>query len=335
MNKTIIALALAGVCLSANAAKKDKKVAKAEQPVEVAEVKVPVELVSEKDSVSYAAGQMFTNGLNEYIKSQLGVEEGAMNYFLEGLNAGLSRGDNPADKARAAGEQIASMVLSRMMPQVQTQLEGTRNELDVELFKRGFLDAVTNDASVLSAQESTKYFEQKSKEMKAEKDEALKAEGTKFLEENAKKPGVKVLPSGLQYKVVREGNGPVATADQEVVVKYEGRLINGKVFDSSYTRTPDTTTFKPTQVIKGWTEALTMMPAGSEWELYIPYNLAYGERGAGKDIPAFSALIFKVEVVEVKAKEAEKAEAQPAVAPAPAKKTAATTAKKPVAKKKK
>ena len=107
------------------------------------------------------------------------------------------------------------------------------------------------------------------------------------------------LPSGLQYKVLREGNGAIPKLDDNVVVKYEGTLIDGTKFDSSYDRNPQTTTFKPTQVIKGWTEALTMMPVGSKWMLFIPENLAYGERQAGK-IPAYSTLIFTVELEEIK-----------------------------------
>ena len=127
-------------------------------------------------------------------------------------------------------------------------------------------------------------------------------DGEKFLTENAIKPGVNVTQSGLQYKVLQEGHGQIATKDDEVEVKYEGKLVNGTIFDSSYQRNPQTTKFKPTQVIKGWTEALTMMPEGSIWELYIPQNLAYGERGAG-EIPPFSTLIFKVEVVKVNKKQ--------------------------------
>ena len=121
--------------------------------------------------------------------------------------------------------------------------------------------------------------------------------------------------------MLRECTGNVADVNDEVVVKYEGRLIDGTIFDSSYERNPQTSKFRPNQVIKGWTEALSMMPEGSKWELYIPENLAYGERQAGK-IPAFSTLIFTVEVDEViKAKAAE--EAAPATQPA----------KKPAAKK--
>ena len=119
-----------------------------------------------------------------------------------------------------------------------------------------------------------------------------------FLTINSIKEGVKTTSSGLQYKVLQEGHGEIATKDDEVEVKYEGRLIDGTIFDSSYERNPQTTKFRPTQVIKGWTEALTMMPEGSIWELYIPQDLAYGERQAGK-IPPYSTLIFKVELIKV------------------------------------
>lgn len=231
-------------------------------------------------------------------------------------------------KAEAAGKQIAQMVKERMLPNIKTQMEGSDAALDEALFKRAFTDAVENDNSVLSMEESTKYFEAAMNAIKEAKEEAAKAAGKNWLAENAKKEGVKVLPSGLQYKVLTEGNGPVAKKDDEVVVKYEGKLIDGTVFDSSYERNPQTTSFKPTQVIAGWTEALCMMPQGSVWELYIPENLGYGSRPSGK-IPAFSTLVFKVEVVEVKAKEEPKEEkATPAV-------TAKKTAKKPAASRKK
>lgn len=126
----------------------------------------------------------------------------------------------------------------------------------------------------------------------------LKKEGVDFLAANAKKEGVKTTASGLQYKVLTQGTGAIPTASDEVKVNYEGRLVDGKVFDSSYKR-GEPATFKANQVIKGWTEALTMMPVGSKWELYIPYNLAYGERGAGQDIKPYSALIFTVELLDI------------------------------------
>ena len=127
-----------------------------------------------------------------------------------------------------------------------------------------------------------------------------KAAGEKFLAENAKKEGVKVLPSGVQYKVLKEGTGAIPADTSLVKVNYEGRLINDSIFDSSYQR-GEPTTFRANQVIKGWTEALCHMPAGSVWEVYIPQDLAYGEREQNI-IKPFSALVFKIELLEVNGK---------------------------------
>jgi FKBP-type peptidyl-prolyl cis-trans isomerase FklB len=146
-------------------------------------------------------------------------------------------------------------------------------------------------------------------EMKAES-EKNKAEGEKFLAENAKKPGVMSTnisvngPNGpttavLQYKILKEGNGPKPKATDTVTTQYRGRLINGKEFDSSYKR-GQPAQFAVTGVIKGWTEALQMMPVGSKWELYLPSELAYGDHGAGADIPPGATLIFEIELVGIK-----------------------------------
>jgi FKBP-type peptidyl-prolyl cis-trans isomerase FklB len=136
---------------------------------------------------------------------------------------------------------------------------------------------------------------------KAEAGKAAKAEGEKFLAENAKKEGVKVLPSGVQYKVIKEGTGAMPKDTSLVKVHYEGKTIDGKVFDSSYKRN-EPADFRANQVIKGWTDALVHMPAGSIWEVYIPQDLAYGERQQGTDIKPFSTLIFKIELIEVDGK---------------------------------
>ncbi|MCM1078198.1 MAG: FKBP-type peptidyl-prolyl cis-trans isomerase [Bacteroidales bacterium] len=300
MKKTITMLALAivaGAACSEAIAKKDKKNKKTGESAVVE--KPIVSLQSKADSVSYAAGKSFTAGMMPYVTGQLNVDTAYIADFLGGLRKGLYEDETPQMKAEAAGRQIAQMVKERMMPDLRTQLGDTDTPLNEQMFKRAFADAVENDNSVLSLEESSKYFEASIKAINDKKTEAAKAKGKAWLEENAKKDGVKMLPSGLQYKVITEGNGPVAKGDDDVVVKYEGKLIDGTVFDSSYTRNPQTTTFKPGQVIKGWTEALCMMPQGSVWELYIPENLGYGGRSQGK-IPAYSTLIFKVEVVEVK-----------------------------------
>lgn len=125
-----------------------------------------------------------------------------------------------------------------------------------------------------------------------------KAEGEAFLAENAKKPGVTTLPSGLQYEVITQGTGPKPTLRSSVTTHYHGTLINGTVFDSSYQR-GQPATFPVNQVIAGWTEALQLMPEGSKYRLYIPSDLAYGKRGAGRDIPGDTALIFDVELLKV------------------------------------
>lgn len=125
--------------------------------------------------------------------------------------------------------------------------------------------------------------------------------GAAFLATNAKKPGVKTLPDGLQYKILKASTGAKPTLDDTVTVNYQGSFVNGKVFDSSYKRgTP--TSFPLTQVIKGWQEALTMMPTGSTWEIYVPAKLAYGERGMGRVIAPNATLVFKIELISIKKK---------------------------------
>src|SRR5271169_989304 len=131
--------------------------------------------------------------------------------------------------------------------------------------------------------------------------EANKKQGDAFLAENKTKEGVVTLPSGLQYKILKEGTGPKPTASDTVVTNYRGTLLNGTVFDSSYKR-GQPATFGVGQVIKGWTEALQLMPTGSKWQLFIPPALAYGERGAGADIGPNATLIFEVELLSIQEK---------------------------------
>src|SRR5208282_3574512 len=132
-----------------------------------------------------------------------------------------------------------------------------------------------------------------------------KTEGEAFLAANKSKDGVVTLPSGLQYKILTAGTGPKPTASDSVVCNYRGTLINGTEFDSSYKR-GQPATFGVGQVIKGWTEALQLMPVGSKWQLFIPSSLAYGERGAGADIGPNATLIFEVELVSIQDKNADK-----------------------------
>ena len=194
------------------------------------------------------------------------------------------------------------MLLQRIIPGVEKDFKGTKDSINRDMLIEGFSAALLNDSSVFAVEKAEKFFKEIRNKDVAEKEEKIygknREEGEKFLAENAKKEGVVTLPDGLQYKIITKGTGAVPTKDQKVVVKYEGRLIDGKVFDSSYKRKPQTNTFRPTDVIKGWTEALTMMPVGSKWEVYIPQELAYGSRKAGIINP-FSTLVFVIELVDI------------------------------------
>ena len=171
-------------------------------------------------------------------------------------------------------------------------------DLNINDFAQAITDVFNGDAKLSDAEAQATvqdFFSRKAEEQA----KAAKAEGENFLAENAKKEGVKTLPSGLQYKVLREGDGRKPSATDKVECHYEGTLINGEVFDSSYRR-GETATFGLNQVIKGWTEGLQLMQEGAKYRFFIPYNLAYGEHGAGQSIPPYAALIFDVELIKVK-----------------------------------
>lgn len=171
-------------------------------------------------------------------------------------------------------------------------------DLNIDDFAQAVKDVFAGNAHLTDSEAQIAvqtFFQQKAEEQA----KAARAEGENFLAENAKKPGVKTLPSGLQYQVLREGDGRKPTATDQVECHYEGTLINGQVFDSSYRR-GETATFGLNQVIKGWTEGLQLMQEGAKYRFFIPYNLAYGEQGAGQAIPPYAALIFDVELIKVK-----------------------------------
>ena len=173
------------------------------------------------------------------------------------------------------------------------------NGLDVEEFVKAITTYMAGEEPAMTPAEAQQVLNDYFTKLQEEQTAALKAEGEAFLAQNAKNEGVVTLPSGLQYKVLKSGNGATHKASDSVECHYEGRLISGTVFDSSYQR-GETATFGVTQVIAGWVEALQLMKEGDKWQLYIPYNLAYGERGAGAQIPPFATLIFDVELIKVK-----------------------------------
>ena len=171
-------------------------------------------------------------------------------------------------------------------------------DINVNDFAQAVKDALEGKSAIdpNDAQaELQAYFQQKSEEQAAK----AKKEGEDFLKANGQKEGVVTLPSGLQYQILREGDGKKPTASDQVECHYEGTLINGKVFDSSYRR-GQTATFGLNQVIKGWTEGLQLMQEGAKYRFFIPYHLGYGSQGAGQDIPPYATLIFDVELIKVK-----------------------------------
>ena len=179
------------------------------------------------------------------------------------------------------------------------------NELSIDDFSQAIKDVIggaklkVNDTE---AQQIVQDFFQKQEEKQraaaAEKGKTAKVDGEKYLAENAQKEGVVTLPSGLQYKVLREGNGKKPKATDQVKCHYEGMLVDGTMFDSSVQR-GEPATFPLNGVIAGWTEGLQLMQEGAKYRFFIPYELGYGERGAGSSIPPFATLVFDVELIEV------------------------------------
>ncbi len=176
----------------------------------------------------------------------------------------------------------------------------------VEALSRGIIDFLESNDLLLSESEKAviinefqRAHAEKMQEIASEQEAKHFREGTQFLEENKNKEGVKVTESGLQYKIIEKGEGKRPSASSTVLVHYEGRLIDGTVFDSSYQR-GEPISFPLTGVIAGWTEGLQLIKEGGKAELYIPHQLAYGEQGAGNVIPGYATLIFTVELIEIK-----------------------------------
>ena len=259
-------------------------------------------LKNEVDTLSYMMGVNNTQGLNDFLVGRMGVDLNDMDAFIEGFIEASTK-TSKKDKAYMAGLQIGQQVSADMFDGINQQIFGNDsvNSLNKTDFLAGFIAAVKGNAA-FTLDSARVYVEKHADAIKAKALESRygenKAAGEAFLAENAKKEGVVTTASGLQYKVIKEGKGEVTTATSTVKVNYKGTLIDGTEFDSSYKRN-EPTTFRANQVIKGWTEALTMMPVGSKWELYIPQELAYGARETGGSIKPFSTLIFEVELLEV------------------------------------
>ena len=258
------------------------------------------------DSMSYAIGMAQTQGLKEYLVNSLGVDTAYMSEFIKGLNEGVNAGDNKKKAAYFAGIQIGQQISTRMITGINNEVFGDDSTKTISLknFMSGFISGTTGKKGLMTVEEAQQMAQTKMQQIKAAQLEKTfgenKKAGEKFLADNAKKEGVKMLANGVQYKVLKEGTGAIPSDTSLVKFHYEGRLINDTIFDSSYKR-GEPATFRANQVIKGWTEALCHMPEGSIWEVYIPQEQAYAERQQ-RGIDPFSTLIFKIELIESNAK---------------------------------
>lgn len=290
MKKTLFLLLALCLCMGVDAQKTKKK----NKPKKAKTYINPVTPVP-ADSASYAMGVLQAPSLIQYLQQREGVDSAYVGEALSALSANLTAEQVDRIIAFAAGLKIVKMN-EAMAADLNRQLTGKTDTtyVDLNLMNKALTDAGTGKVGMLTADQAMALMERQEKYVAEE----LRLAGEKWLDENAQKDSVVTTASGLQYKVLVQGEGEKAIEDSMVEVHYEGTLLDGTVFDSSYKR-GQTASFKPTQVIKGWTEALQLMPVGSTWELYIPYNLAYGERG-NRNIPPYSTLIFKVQVISLK-----------------------------------
>ena len=306
----VLSLVLANPALASDQKKKPKKKDKKAYVVE------KPALQTAGDSTAYIFGISQSQGLRSYMEQQLHVDTAYMDDFARGIMERVAL--DPADKqaqAYSAGQQIGSQI-EQMASQFSKDYYAAEpdKKVDARIVAAAIVAGLYGQTDMRPDSAMT-VFRNIMNERQKQNSEAMyggnREAGKLFLEANKKKEGVITLPSGLQYKVLTQGDGPVPTATSKVKVNYEGHLIDGTEFDSSYKR-GQAATFQANQVIKGWTEALTKMPVGSKWELYIPQELAYGERETGK-IKPYSTLIFTVELLGIE--DAQPAKTTPAVEP--------------------
>jgi len=264
------------------------------------------DLKNDVDTMSYAFGMAQSEGFKDFVVERMDVDTAYMDELIKGLIDGANAGDDQKKAAYYAGIQIGQQISHQMIKGINYEVFGEDSTKSVSLKNvlAGFITGTLGKQGLMTTEQARTIFQEKLAAIKATEMKKQfggnKEAGEKFLAANAKKEGVKTLKNGVQYKVIKEGNGPLPADTSMVKVHYEGKTIDGKVFDSSYKR-GEPTKFRVNQVIKGWTEALVHMPVGSVWEVYIPQELAYGDRQAGQnnEIKPFSALVFKIELLGI------------------------------------
>ena len=260
-------------------------------------------LKSDLDSMSYAMGMSQTQGLKDYLVQRLGVDTAYMDDFIKGLNEGANAGDDKKKNAYYAGIEIGKQVGNQMIKGINLEIFGddSTKTISKKNFMAGFISGTTGTKGLMTLEQAGELAQKLMTDYKKEQTEKQysenKAEGEKYVANYAKGKDVKKLKDGVLYKVIKAGTGAIPTDTSMVKVHYEGKTIDGNVFDSSYKR-GEPVTLAANQVIPGWTTALSNMPVGSVWEVVIPQEQAYGER-AQRGIKPFSALIFKIELLGI------------------------------------
>jgi len=255
-------------------------------------------LKNDVDTLSYAIG------MKDYLVERMGIDTAYMDQFIKGLNEGANAGDDKKQAAYYAGIQIGQQISNQMVKGINHEVFGNDSTKTISLknFMAGFITGTTNGKGLMSIAQAQETAERKIREIKTKEMEKTfgpnREAGEKYLANYAKGADVKKLGNGVLYKVIKEGNGEIPSDTAMVEVNYEGKTIDGTVFDSTYKRGKPVT-LRANQVIKGWTEALVHMPVGSTWEVVIPQDQAYGEREQPQ-IKPFSALIFKIELLDIK-----------------------------------
>ena len=261
------------------------------------------DLKSDLDTLSYAFGIAQTQGLKEYLTMRMDVDTTYIDEFIKGLNEAANAGDNKKKAAYYAGLQIGQQISQQMIKGINYEIFGEDSTQTISLknFMAGFISGTTGKNALMTIDEAYATAQSMMQTVKArvmeEKYGDWKKECEDYMAKIAKKEGIKELGDGIYYEVLTEGNGPVPADTCRVKVNYEGKLLNDTIFDSSYER-KEPAKFMVKQVIPGWQKALTNMPVGSTWMVYIPQEQAYGERDGGK-IPPFSCLIFKIEMLGI------------------------------------
>jgi len=257
-------------------------------------------LKSDIDTLSYAIGMSQTMGLKDYLVMRMGVDTAYIDDFLKGFAESVKTSDSPKKTAYYAGLQIGQQVSQGMLKNINQMLfgEDSTQTVNENNLYAGFMAAVAGKEVIMSVDSANAYVQANMERIQKSAREAAysanKEAGEKFMAEVAKKDGIKELGNGVYYEVLEEGTGAVATDTTRVKVFYEGKLINDTVFDSNLSN-EEPTVFSPGQVIPGFKAALTTMPVGSKWKVYIPQDQAYGAQDMG-NIKPFSALVFTIEL---------------------------------------